>query len=118
MTEVLAARITTLLRSLRCDLSDEKRTQEDIAFALTANGMAFTREASLSSHERVDFLIGGLALEIKLRSAKMGVYRQLQRYAKHEAVKAVMLASNMAMGLPAEIEGKPAYFVSLGAAWI
>ena len=30
----------------------------------------------------------------------------------------LVLASNLSMGLPAEIDGKDAYFVKLGDAWL
>ena len=56
---------------------------------------------------------------MKLRGArKKDVYRQLCRYAGHPRVSSLLLASNMSMGLPAQIEGKDAYFVKLGEAWL
>jgi hypothetical protein len=67
----------------------------------------------------VDFMVGDVAIEIKLKGArKKQVYQQLCRYAKSPRVKHLVLASNLAMGLPPEIDGKPAYFSSLGLAWL
>jgi hypothetical protein len=65
-------------------------------------------------------LAGCIALEVKVKRAwsKPGVLRQLRRYAAHERVAGLVLASNLAMHLPPEIEGKPALAVSLGRAWL
>jgi hypothetical protein len=42
----------------------------------------------------------------------------LCRYAEHPEVKALILASNVSMGLPEEINGKPVFAASLSAGWI
>ena len=44
--------------------------------------------------------------------------RQLQRYAEHDAIEALMLITATATGMPSEINGKPVRVVSLGAAWL
>lgn len=66
------------------------------------------------------FLPSGLAIEVKLKTqrSKMDVFRQLQRYAAHEEVRALLLITNLSMGLPSTIGGKPAYYAALGAAWL
>ena len=108
-----------LIRSARIDLSSEKRSQADVEQLLTLAGIPFEREVHLTPSDIVDFLVGGSGLELKLRGAKKkDVYRQLCRYARHPRVKSLLLASNMSMGLPAQIEGKDAYFVKLGEAWL
>lgn len=116
MTE---AELVNLLGQARVDLTDEKRTQAQLAEHLTKNGVAFEREVRLTAGNIVDFLVGGVAIEVKLRRwKKRAVFKQLERYAKCERVRALILATNLSMGLPPEIEGKPAYYVSLGRAWL
>lgn len=112
--------VVTAIRAARCDLSDEKRTQADIAEALTAAGIPFEREFRLAAGDIVDFLAyGAIAVEVKLKgAAKRSIFRQLKRYAEHDAVQAIVLVTNLSMGMPAEIAGKPAYYVSLGRAWL
>lgn len=111
--------VILLLRAAAVDLSTEKRAQADVEEVFTRAGIAFEREVTLGPGDIVDFLTGGVAIELKLKGArKKDVYRQLCRYARHSSVTALVLASNMSMGLPAEIEGKPAYFVKLGEAWL
>ena len=111
--------IMSLIRSSRIDLSNEKRAQADLEQILANAGIVFEREVRLSDKDVVDFLIEGIAVELKLKGAKkMDVFRQLRRYANHDRVVALILASNMSMGLPSQIEGKDAYFVTLGEAWL
>jgi len=112
--------IAAIIRGVRIDLSDEKASQAQIADALTAAGVEFEREVRLSPGDRPDFLIPatGLTIEVKLRAPKMEIWRQLQRYAKHDRVRAIILVSNTAMTLPESVEGVPLFFVSLGRAWL
>lgn len=107
--------IKALFERCQLDLSDEIRTQDGVERILAAHGMAHKREARLSASDIPDFLLeNGVVIEVKLRGQrKMSIYRQLRRYAKHPEVAAIVLLTNVAMGLPEEIEGKPAYLVSL-----
>lgn len=114
-----AKTVVELIQATRLDLSDEKRTQLNLADALKQAGIGFEREVRLSPADIVDFMVSGVAIEVKLKgSRKMDVYRQLVRYAEHDSVKAIVLATNLTMGLPAELDGKPVYFVSLARAWL
>lgn len=109
-----------IVSSTRFDLSNEKRLQEQIANAFLSAGIHFLREYHLGDGDIPDFLLhDGVVLECKLHGAsKIGVFRQLQRYAKHQIVSSIILVTNLSMGLPNQIEGKPAYFVSLSRAWL
>lgn len=110
------------LNSGRFSLSSEKETQQDIHQLLTAQpfGPLVKREARLSGRDIVDFLIAGsIVVEVKVQGhSKKQIFRQLTRYAKYEWVESLILVTNLAMGLPPTIEGKPAYYVSLGRAWV
>lgn len=112
--------LLSLLSCARCDLSDEKRAQAEVESALLLAGIEHERECRLSHGDIVDFLVlGDIALEIKLKGArKKSVYQQLQRYASHETVRIIILMTNLSMGLPEEINGKPTYYVSMGRAWL
>jgi len=107
-----------LLRSATIDLSSEKRAQADVEQVFITTGVAFEREVHLSPVDIPDFMSEGIAIEIKVQGKKKAIYRQLCRYAKHPAVNTLVLASNLSMGLPPLIEGKDAYFVKLGEAWL
>lgn len=113
--------IVRLLQRCRFDLSTEKHLQAGIETAFMAGGIPFEREKHLSSKDIPDFFVaGGIAVECKMRNKarKIAIYQQLCRYAAYSEVTAIILASNVLMGLPPEINGKPIYAVSLSAGWI
>lgn len=115
-----AAEIAQLLSRCRLDFSTEKRLQAGIEEILIRTGYQFEREKRLSDADIPDFLIAGsIIIECKVRGArKMDTWKQLNRYALHGCVKAIILASNISMGLPPEIEGKPVYAASMSAGWL
>ncbi|MDM8356619.1 hypothetical protein [Pandoraea communis] len=116
-----AISLVRLLQQYRFDLSTEKHLQAEIEDVLLKAGIVFEREKRLSDRDIPDFLVaGGVVIECKIRdkSRKIDVFKQLQRYAQHPCVCSIVLASNMAMGLPADINGKPLYAASLSRGWI
>lgn len=116
---VPAEQVCKLLAHAQCDLSNEKRCQSDIASVLTVAGITFAREHRLADGDVIDFLVGDIGIEVKLRrTSKRDIYRQLGRYALHPTIGALILVTNTSMGLPRAIHGKPTYYVSLGRAWV
>ncbi len=104
--------------------------QSGISVALASAGIPFEREHRLSAEDIPDFLIPcpraltqWIAVECKLKGPgggprKIDIYRQIERYTRHPEVAAIILASNLSMGLPAEIRGKPVYAASLSKGWL
>lgn len=95
----------------------EELLQSSVERQLEEAGANFLREKLLSSRDRVDFFFpnSGVALELKLKKgwSKMDVFRQIERYAEHEEVKALVLLTNIQMTLPTAILSKPAFVISL-----
>ena len=128
--------LVRLLSRTRADLSSEKAMQSGIVAALESAGIPFERERRLSAEDIPDFLIPmpgvhtpchralaqWIAVECKLKGRggprKIDIYRQIERYTRHPEVAAIILASNLSMGLPAEIRGKPVYAASLSKGWL
>lgn len=102
----------------RLPLSFEKATQAALETALTDAGYQYRREVPLGGGDVVDFLVGPIAIELKVKGHAKQIYRQLLRYASHPEVEALVLLTARAMHLPATLEGKPARIVSLGKAWL
>lgn len=120
-TPPVVAEVIRLVQRSRLDLSSEKHLQEDMAKVLQAAGIAYEREKRLSAKDIPDFLIAsGVVVECKMRnkSKKMDIFKQLERYATYPEVTAIILASNVTMGLPPVIQGKPVYTASLSHGWI
>ncbi|MDQ7981885.1 hypothetical protein QYH69_32195 [Paraburkholderia sp. SARCC-3016] len=110
--------IKDIIERHRLPLNDEKVTQAAIANALGLAGMKFEREVRLSDEDIVDFMIGRVAVEVKIKGAKAAIYRQLERYAEHERVASILLVTSRSMHLPALINGKPTLVASLSRGWL
>jgi hypothetical protein len=112
-----AAEVTSILRRSRLLVSSEAALQASIAAALTAAGVDHQAEARLSAGSRIDFLTpAGVGIEAKVKYPRRAIYRQLERYAGHEAITALVLVTGTSLGLPPAINGKPVFFVSIGRA--
>lgn len=102
------------------DYVDESVCQRQIGDCLTSYGIEFEREFRLSGKDRIDFYFprSGIGLEIKAGKlwSKLEVYRQLERYASHETINGLILATGRAQGLPLIINDKPVRLHSMGAA--
>lgn len=120
------ADLMRLLRAAQFDLSTEGACQAGIAEVLTAAlpRSRWEREYRLGPKERPDFFVlfdGGMGVVLEVKAARQNaavILRQLERYAAHRAVSAIVLLTNTAIVLPPRIGGKFAYQVSLGRAWL
>ena len=110
--------IFAAMRGIRFPLKNEKELQSALSDRFTSVGLEHQREVGLSSSDIVDFMFGDIAAEVKTQGSKIAIYRQLERYAQHDRVAAIVLISNVPMGLPASINGKPAYLFNLSRAWL
>lgn len=109
--------IFSVLKKYRFPLTDEKVLQIKIQEAFLLNDLKCEREKRLSETDVIDFFFAdtGIGVEIKVKKklSAMAIYRQLERYAKNDDIKALVLVTGKAMGLPSEIEGKPIYYFHL-----
>lgn len=112
MTEAAALRVVDQLESFRYSWSSELELQDAIATALPP--FTVHRELSLSRRDRPDFIVevdgARIAVEVKIKGSRNEVLRQLGRYAEHDDVAAVVLASGkrtLLAGIPAALHGKP-----------
>lgn len=116
--------IAKLVERGRIPLGSEKAAQAGLEKILIAKAVPHQRECRLNAEDVPDFMIGDpagetrIAVEMKIGGSAKDIYRQVERYAKHDGVSAVVLATNRAMTLPATIEGKPAVVASLGKGWL
>lgn len=110
--------IFAAMRGIRFPLKNEKELQAALSDYFTALGIDHEREVRLSDKDVVDFMFGDVAAECKVQGGKMAIFRQLERYCEHDRVSKIILISNVPMGLPPAIKGKPAYFFNLSKAWL
>lgn len=110
MTEAMtAAYLRDYLGNFRYQLDSEEAIQLGIAAALQEGGLPFEREPRLSSTERPDFLVDGVAIEVKRHGPLNALLRQLSRYAELDSVRELLVvtARLQSTDVPAELHGKP-----------
>lgn len=73
--------------------SDEADLGDQVAKRLAAKGVEFEREVWLNDTDRIDFLVGDVGLELKLKGPVSAVTRQLMRYAQSSRVASLVLVT-------------------------
>ena len=116
---ILAARIVRIIEGTKVNLANERFAHDAIAAALERDGMDVRREVILSPQDRIDVMVDGVGIEVKVRPGRRAIHAQLRRYAKFDRVSALVLATGVAW--PAsmrEIDGKPFRSASLSRGWL
>lgn len=104
--------ILTTLSARRIVGLSEAVVQDSIESVLRQAGIEHIREARLSERDRIDFLIGDIGIEVKTKGSRSSLIRQLGRYAQHEQVNTLILASSVRRLLyasPDDVLGVPIY---------
>lgn len=107
-----------LLRRLRLPLTDEKALQAQLADELSAAGIEFEREVKIAEGDVIDFIVGGIGIECKIKGSKRAIYFQCERYCQHDAIQQLILLTNVPTGFPSSINGRATFVVNLGLAWL
>jgi hypothetical protein len=118
-----ALKVVEHLESFTYRWSTESELQTAIWDVLHPRFPGAQREVHLSPQDRPDFMVGvddvTVAIEVKVKGSRASVLRQLGRYAAHDEVDAVVLASGrrvLAASMPPVIHDKPVLAAFLGAA--
>lgn len=113
------AHIVRLLETIRCGAAcTEEELHVQVARALEQGGLQAGHEVRLAPRCRIDFLCGGVGIEIKKsRPDRAKLTAQLARYAACEQVKALVVAAPRGVNLPGQICGKPVKMVALERLW-
>lgn len=124
----LRAMVVDIFGRYRLPLSDEKLLQVQIGQMLELEKVPFAREVRLSDADIVDFMVGegallqplapACAIEVKIGGSRRAIFRQLQRYAEHQQVAEIVLATNIPMTLPFDINGKRTAIAHLARGWL
>jgi len=110
--------IKQAIRNKRLPVHDEKLLQGKIEQELIKCGLNVKREYAFDKKDIVDFFIDGVAVEVKIKGSSMAIHRQLKRYATYVEVKQIVLITAKHMGLPTDINGKPATLIHISTAWL
>ena len=111
--------VEAALRTLRVPLQRQETDLHALAGeALAATGLPLEHEKRLAPRCRIDFLCGGVGVEIKRGpQQKARVLEQLRRYARSGQVSALILVTEKNLDLPSALEGIPLRTVCLSRLW-
>ncbi len=105
------------LRGQRIEISTEREVQRQIALVFAKAGIVYQREVKIAGG-RIDFLVGDVGIEVKIDGSARAMHRQLRGYSGEGRIRALVLVTAKAVGMPPEIAGKPVTVFGLGGAWL
>lgn len=106
------------LSTLSGSYSEEGALRDAIAGVL---GDAAVREAVVGPRERIDFLVGKMGIEVKVKGSRSEVTRQLFRYAECEGIDEILLVTTKmqhSLRMPSSMLGKPVAVIVLWGAML
>lgn len=111
----LGSELADFISLMRLGFVKEAEMQEKMegrleSFAARKNE-EFIREAKLSEKDRIDFKVGPIGIECKVKGDRSEVYRQVQRYLEHDTLTALVLVCPWPIS-DFVINGKHVYVVS------
>jgi hypothetical protein len=114
-TEALLNRIVSALSNSRFRFNSEDELHQGIAQVLAQHQFNAKHEAELTAAERIDFLIDGIGIEIKIDGSRAAVIRQVHRYAQIHEIKALILITSKTRhsDMPETINNKPLRVINL-----
>lgn len=116
---ILARRIVTICQGSCINVSTEAAAHDDLATALAAAGLTVQREVKLTARDRIDVLVDGVGVEVKVQGSRRDIFRQLERYAESDQISALVLATSAAWPAGfASINRKPFFHASLVRGWL
>lgn len=124
---LLVPHLASIIGANRFHYSNENDLQLGLAEVLRANGITLAREVRLSGADRIDFLVTDsgrledlltepcVGIEVKVGGSRASLCRQVERYAYHAQVAALLVVTNRAHhDVPALLNGKLCVTVQIG----
>ena len=119
MEAYTAEQVAKAVSSVRCGAClSEEELHVMIAAALLKHGIEAQHEVRLAPRCRIDFMAGGIGIEIKKnKPQKTALLTQLERYAGCSRVEALLVIAPRGINLPKAIGGKPVTMLALERLW-
>lgn len=110
--------LVEIIKSVKLQHSTEFILHGQLYELFDSLSIPYSKEYHLSKTDIVDLFIDGIAIECKTKGQPIQIHRQLERYALHDEVKAIVLVTAKYMRVKPTINGKPAFCINLGASWL
>ena len=106
-----AREIDALIQRHRFRFVDEEELQDSLVLLFENSAIKFEREVRLWEGDRLDFLVDGIAIEVKIQGQKTSLIQQLLRYARHDRVHELLVVTSKRRlcDLPASLGAKPVH---------
>jgi len=113
--------LAKFLSERKFNFSSEEMLQAQVAEEFRKNGVLAQREVVIGRDDtgkicRIDFMVGDVGLELKIRGEKRAIFRQCLRYCQSPRIAHLVVASSRSLSMPAELRGKPVTLVNLALA--
>jgi len=107
--------LSVLLSSFRFRFVTENDLQDGIEAVFANAQVPYQREQSLNVSDRPDFMVMGIAIEVKTKGSLADLLRQASRYAGNSEVSAILVVGSphWLVRVPTELAGKPVRAVRL-----
>jgi hypothetical protein len=105
--------LVAALRTRRYRYANEDDLQLGITQVLTLERVPFVREVRLAPREKIDFMVGRIGVEVKIKGSFSSVARQLLRYAPHVDALVLVTGRSQLDRMPPTLGGKPVRVVAL-----
>lgn len=115
-SEPSAVELGRLFDNVRFRFTNEIELQSGVQQVFERSKIGFVREKSLNAKDRPDFLVeDGIAIEIKIQGTFAQAVRQIDRYAKHSAVRSILVIGSPVWinRIPLVIGGKPVHTIRI-----
>lgn len=105
----MAESLRNVLLPYRFRFSTEKELQDGIESVLVSRNISYQREVHLGSSDRPDFMVGGIAVEVKIAGSLSALVRQIFRYAEYRRVESILVVGSPSWipKIVTELNGKP-----------
>lgn len=113
------SRVLEALETIRCPAAcSEMELHEQAAGVFARFGLPARHEVLLGPRCRIDFMVGGIGVEIKKsRPERAALLRQLTRYAACPQVEELIVVAPRGVNLPRTAMGKRVTMVGLERLW-
>ena len=109
------SQVVDALLSVRIPSAKESEMQATIEAVLKSRGISHSREHIFGSGDRIDFLVGTVGVECKVKGPVFSVAAQLERYAAEPGVECVVLVTSVSRHFAIEgLCSKPLVVVRVG----
>ena len=110
--------IYNILSKCRFSLESEKELQGQIQEILNKNNIVHRREVILDDKNIIDFLVGDIGIEVKIKGGKKDIYKQIERYSHFKEINKIILLTSRSLGMVREINGKNIHLINISKAWL